>query len=495
MEAKQVEKLSEKDIFELNQNLTELEEELEGISSSGYGVAIAERKYINEKLRETLKELSDIKFALDQSAIVAITDEKGIIHYVNDKFCELSKYKREQLLGKTHSLINSHHHSPEFFKELWLTIQKGEVWKGEIKNKAQDGSYYWVDTTIVPFLDAEGKPYQYLAIRFDITERKKTEEALRQSDLSAREQNQQLELALSQLKKTQSQLVQTEKISSLGQMVAGVAHEVNNPLSFISSNLYYANQYIFELLKHLQLYQKYFPNPGTEIENHAEVIDLEFMSVDLPKLLESMVLGTDRLREIMLLLRNFSRADEGKAKPVNLHEGLDSTLMILQHRLKQQPERPAIKVLKEYGNIPLVECYSGQMNQVFMNLIANAIDALDEESTGCFYGEIEQNPNIIVISTEMIAGDKVAVRIRDNGPGIPEAVQARLFESFFTTKPEGKGTGLGLAISYQIVTEIHKGQLKCFSSPVQGCEFVIEIPILREDTKDVSGSDLRRKFS
>lgn len=467
-------KNQKKDAYQLQQQIPQfIQEHLGKISLDEYGVAIAENNYLmNERLKTTLKELSDIKFALDQAAIVAMTDEKGIIHYVNDKFCEISKYQREQLIGNTHSLLNSHYHSWEFFQELWSTIKAGKVWKGEIKNKAQDGTYYWVDTTIVPFLDREGKPYQYLAIRFDISERKKTEAALR-------EQTKQLEAALVELQKTQAKLVQTEKISSLGLLVAGVAHEVNNPLSFISTNLCYANQYIYDLLKHLQLYQEFFPSPSLEIQNHAETIDLEFLAVDLPKLLNSMVLGTDRLREIMLLLRNFSRTDQAEVQPVDLHQGLDSTLMILQHRLKQQSKRPAIKVVKEYSNIPLVECYSGQMNQVFMNLLANAIDALEEDSANRSSQEIEKSSKTIWITTEKVANNQVAIRIRDNGPGIPEAMQARLFESFLTTKPVGKGTGLGLSISYQIVTETHKGQLKCISTPGKGCEFIIEIPISR----------------
>ncbi|WP_017716718.1 PAS domain-containing sensor histidine kinase [Kamptonema formosum] len=464
----------------IKKNGAKLDENLREIHLAACGLAIPNELDINETLRQTIKELSDIKFALDRSAIVAITDEKGTIAYVNDKFCDISKYSREELIGKTHRLINSSYHSKDFFKHFWATLKAGKVWKGEIKNKAKDGTYYWVDTTVVPFLKENGKPYQYLSIRFDITDRKNTEEALQQSEFRARLQAQQLELALQELKRTQTQLIQSEKISSLGQLVAGIAHEVNNPLSFISSNLYYANQYIADLLNHLQLYQRRFPNPGYEIQDSAGQIELDFLTEDLPKLLSSMLVGTERLREIMLSLRNFSRMEGTEAKPVNIHEGIDSTLMILQHRLKKQPERPAIEVIKEYGDLPLVECYSGQMNQVFMNIIANAIDALDECSCSRSYAEMERTPNTIRISTEVVSGDRVAVRIADTGPGIPETVLPRMFESFFTTKPAGKGTGLGLPISYQIVTENHKGQLQCATAPGKGTEFLIEIPLCQK---------------
>lgn len=303
--------------------------------------------------------------------------------------------------------------------------------------------------------------------------------ALNQAELYAQSLSkaEELQRSLHKLKATQAQLIQTEKISSLGQLVAGVAHEVNNPVSFIVGNLYHARMYTSDLLSHLRLYQKHFPNPPVEIQEDAQKIDLEFLALDLPKMLSSMLVGTERIRDIMQSLRNFSRVDEAGAKQVNIHEGLDSTLMILQHRLKKQPSRPAIQVVKEYGDLPFVECYPGQLNQVFMNILANAIDAFDEYNEGRTYTDIEHDPNVIHISTSMIDECLVAIGIKDNGPGIPQSAIPRLFDPFFTTKPVGKGTGLGLSISYQIVTETHKGQLKCISAPNKGTEFVIELPI------------------
>ncbi|MEO1186075.1 MAG: ATP-binding protein, partial [Cyanobacteria bacterium J06636_27] len=290
------------------------------------------------------------------------------------------------------------------------------------------------------------------------------------------EKSQQLQESLETLQQTQAQLVQTEKISSLGQLVAGVAHEVNNPVGFIAGNLSIANQYIEDLLELLSLYQENLPSPPEEIETFQEDIDLDYLLEDLPKMITSMELGTDRIRDIMQSLRNFSRTDSADKKPANVHEGIETTLMILQHRFKANSERPKIEVVKKYEDLPLVKCYSGQLNQAFMNLLANAIDALDESNEGKTYAEIEKNPNVITIRT-FADEDKATIRIADNGPGMPEEVRSKLFNAFFTTKPEGKGTGLGLSISHQIVTQTHGGNLYCLSSPGNGAEFVIELPL------------------
>ncbi|KYC44026.1 hybrid sensor histidine kinase/response regulator [Scytonema hofmannii PCC 7110] len=314
---------------------------------------------------------------------------------------------------------------------------------------------------------------------------------LRRLNLELDQQKQQLEHrvksrtaelseALEELKKAQLQLVQSEKISSLGQLVAGVAHEVNNPLGFIFSNLHYADQYVDDLVHLIKLYQKQFPNPGNEIEEEIEAIDLNHILEDLPKVISSMKLGTDRIQGIMQSLRNFSRADGDQKIAVDIHDGLETTLMILQHRLKARPKRPMIEVIKEYENLPPVKCYSGQLNQVFMNLLTNAIDALEEGMGNGSWG-IESTPNShcpkIRITTELVEDTRVLIRISDNGPGMPEPVQNQIFNPFFTTKAEGKGTGLGLSISHQIIAQKHNGMLQCISSFGQGTEFIIEIPL------------------
>ncbi|MDZ8227472.1 GAF domain-containing protein [Nostoc sp. ChiVER01] len=303
--------------------------------------------------------------------------------------------------------------------------------------------------------------------------------ALQQAQLhnQTKEQTQKLTQALHDLKQTQTQLIQTEKMSSLGQLVAGIAHEINNPVNFIYGNINHVNDYAEDLLSILNLYLQSTPNPIPEIRDRAFEIDLEFLIEDLPKTLSSMKIGIDRIRQIVLSLRNFSRLDQAEMKPVNIHEGIDSTLLILQHRLKAKPESPAIKLVKEYSDLPLVECYAGPLNQVFMNVLSNAIDALED------YRESQLNPDTSQITIRTALGElegnikSVVIRIIDNGPGIPEALKARICDPFFTTKPVGKGTGLGLSISYQIVVDKHGGVFKCDSQPGLGTKFWIEIPI------------------
>ncbi len=282
-------------------------------------------------------------------------------------------------------------------------------------------------------------------------------------------QNEELKQALYKLKQTQTQLIQAEKMSSLGQMVAGVAHEINNPVNFIHGNLIYVNEYTQALLNIVHLYQQHYPNPAPEITEQAEEADLEFLTEDLPKMLTSLKVGTERIRQIVLSLRNFSRHDEAEMKEVDIHEGIDSTLMILQNRLKGARDSPRVEVIKDYGTLPKVECYAGQLNQVFMNIINNGIDALLEAE--------DNDTREIRIHTEVKDSDWIVIAIADNGPGMTQETRQRIFDPFFTTKPVGSGTGLGLSISYQIVIEQHGGQLKCISVPGEGAQFFIEIPV------------------
>jgi two-component system, NtrC family, sensor kinase len=294
------------------------------------------------------------------------------------------------------------------------------------------------------------------------------------------DKNQQLQELLNKLHQTQMQMVHNEKMLSLGQLVAGVAHEINNPVNFISGNLTYVQGYAQDLLHFIELYQKHYPDPIAEIKIAAETIELKFVQDDLPKLLSSMQIGTNRLCQIVLSLRNFSRIDESEFKAVNIHEGIDSTLLILQHRLKARPECPEIKVIRDYGDLPLIECYAGQLNQAFMNILSNAIDALEEINAKRTYREIESDPNCLTIRTSMPDPEWVKISIADNGPGIPEKIQQKIFEPFFTTKPVGKGTGMGMSISHQIIVEKHGGKCDCVSVPGKGTEFIIQIPVKQQ---------------
>ncbi|MBE9093425.1 ATPase [Tychonema sp. LEGE 07203] len=310
----------------------------------------------------------------------------------------------------------------------------------------------------------------------EVQERKKAKKALQQSEAELRIKARELERALQKLQESQAQLVHTEKLSALGELTAGIAHEINNPINFIDANISYAHNYVKDLLGLVNLYGKYYPNPAEEIQEEIETIELDFLSEDLPKLLASMKVGTDRICAIVASMRNFSRLDTDGMKFASIHEGIDSTLLILQHRLKANGKSPGIEVIKQYGDLPLVECYAGQLNQVFMNIISNAIDVL-RDSSNLSVASVQKNFLTIQISTEVAEGDRAIVRISDNGPGMTEEVKAKIFNHFFTTKPAGKGTGLGLSISCEIVREKHCGCLECFSGLGEGTEFIISLPI------------------
>ncbi|WP_375491917.1 sensor histidine kinase [uncultured Nostoc sp.] len=283
-----------------------------------------------------------------------------------------------------------------------------------------------------------------------------------------------LSQALHHLQQAQIQLVQQEKLSALGNLMAGVAHEINNPIGFIAGNLNEAQQRVQELMEHLNLYRDRAPEG--DIANHAEEIDLDYLLKDLPKMIDSMKMGCDRLKNISTSLRTFSRADKDYKVPFNIHQGIDSTILILKHRLKANEQRPAIEVITEYGDLPQVECFPGQLNQVFMNILANAIDALEESNDGQNFEGINHNPNKIIIKTS-VEDQQVKISIADNAKGMSEEVKQKIFDHLFTTKAVGKGTGLGLAIARQIVEETHGGKLSFNSVLGQGTEFIIEIPV------------------
>ncbi|MEM6251634.1 MAG: ATP-binding protein [Cyanobacteria bacterium P01_D01_bin.156] len=305
---------------------------------------------------------------------------------------------------------------------------------------------------------------------------------------SAEALSEELESTLQTLQHTQVQMIQQEKLSSLGALVAGVAHEINNPVSFIHGNLFHAQNYTQDLLSLVSLYQQHYPEPVAEIDTVVEEIDLDFLQEDLPKVLGSMNVGTERICAIVSSLRNFSRKDEAELKSVDIHDGLDSTLALLQHRLKATALRPEIRVVKHYGSLPQVECYPSQLNQVFMNIFSNAVDAMEmceqaeAEDNAAASDKAGNNPYKVTIRTRQVKAKSVEIAIADSGPGISDTVKARIFEPFFTTKPIGKGTGIGMSISYQIVTQKHQGQLSCESIVGQGANFIVRIPICQTET-------------
>ncbi len=338
------------------------------------------------------------------------------------------------------------------------------------------------ETELIEALDAVVNQYQKETDAAVLKIERQQTELYRQSCAAAAAAYvyaQQLQQTMQDLRCTQAQLIQTEKLSSIGQMIAGVAHEINNPVSFIYGNLRYASDYVQDLLDLLNLYQEYYSNPSPVVQAKIKDIDLDFLLQDLPKVLASMEVGADRVRQIVLSLRNFSRSDQILMQSMDLHEGIDSTLLILQNRLKARGNRSTIEVVKDYGELPVFECWAGQLNQVFMNLLSNAIDAMDD---------IPNHSGRITIRTRVNPDRSgIIIQIADNGPGMTPDVKARLFDPFFTTKPQGKGTGLGLSISHQIVVEKHKGILKCESAPDKGTEFWIEIPL--EPSRGLTTSD------
>jgi two-component system, NtrC family, sensor kinase len=328
-----------------------------------------------------------------------------------------------------------------------------------------DGRQAWIETNKIPLHDDQGNVIGIMCSFQDVTARYDAELALKRlnEELEQRvaERTATLQQTLEQLQQAQIQMVQAEKMSSLGQLVAGIAHEINNPINFIHGNLIHVQKYADDLLQVAK-------GDGVESTITPSRQDLEFIQTDLPKLLSSMRTGTDRVRDIVLSLRNFSRLDESASKTVDLHQGIDSTLLILQHRCVAIGDRPAITIHREYAELPKVECYSSQLNQVFINILNNSIDALETSQS--------TTPKI-TIQTRTIDDNRIEITITDNGIGIPEAVKGRIFDPFFTTKPVGQGTGMGLAISYQIITTNHQGELYCESDPATGTQFTIVLPL------------------
>ncbi|BDA70056.1 hypothetical protein CAL7716_042220 [Calothrix sp. PCC 7716] len=446
---------------------------------------ISEFKIMEEELRQAQDFLKLIINLMPQA--LAWKDRNSVYLGCNQKLAAIAGLtKPEEIIGKTDYDLAWKKEEADFFRQCDRQVMDSNQAKLHIIESKQQagGKQAWLDTSKIPLHDKIGQVIGILAVIDDITERKAASDALIASEALLKQKTVELEATLSELKQAQIHLIQSEKMLALGQLVAGIAHEINNPVNFIYGNLPHINEYVQDLINLLQAYQQEHLNPSQNLLLQVAEVDCEYLLEDLPKLLSSMKMGADRIREIVLSLRNFSRLDEADMKEVDIHEGLDSTLLIIQNRLKNKLGTK-IKVLKNYSNLPPVECYAGQLNQVFMNVLCNAIDALESE--------IDNASPTIEISTylqeELQAADKqaenkppqkkrVIITITDNGAGIAEDTQAQIFNPFFTTKEVGKGTGLGLSISYQIVVKKHKGVFT-FSSKPGRTEFYIEIPLVQ----------------
>jgi PAS domain S-box-containing protein len=440
---------------------------------------IRDRKQTELKLKESYNLLHSVLESTPD--LVYVKDLEGRYVIINSAFAKFLNLSNDQIINKKASDVFPQETAQSIRNNDLRISQEGRAETVEELIPFPGNSRTYL-TTKNPWYDARGNVIGLMGMARDISDRKESEEALRQSEKTLRQKTQELEETLRKLQQTQAQLIHSEKMSSLGQTVAGVAHEINNPVNFIYGNLTYVNDYTQDLLALIKVYQEEYPQPSLRIIEKSEAIELDYLKDDLPKILASMKVGADRIRDIVLTLRNFSRLDEADIKEVDIHQGLESTLLILQSRLNIQTNRPGIEVIKKYGKIPLVECYPGQLNQVYINLLANAIDAIESQ------GKIEQKPTI-VIETEMDNNKQVKIQIRDNGIGMTEEVRKRLFDPFFTTKPIGKGTGLGLAISHAIVVDKHGGKLVCDSSPGQGAVFTITIPLSQNEKSRMVNKD------
>lgn len=386
--------------------------------------------------------------------IVGMADAKGQSLYLNQAGQDFWGILPEQTQSFNVTEVMPAALAETFMTEsMPIAIQNG-YWSGEITLVNEQGDHMPASQMVIAHKNEQGDVAYFSTIIRDLTEQK--------------EQAKQLQEALQTLQQTQAHMIQTEKMSSLGQLVAGIAHEINNPIGFIHTNLIHAQGYCNDLLSLIDCYQHYNPTPQPAIADHIEAVDLDFLREDLPLLFGSMRRGTDRVKAIVESLRTFSRLDEAEFKDIDLHASIDSTLMVLAHRLKEQNTHPPISVIKAYGQLPKIQCYAGQLNQVIMNLLNNAIEAFEES---------RQPQPEIRIQTRLADSKTVEIAIADNGSGIPESLQERIFDPFFTTKPVGKGIGMGLSTSYQIITDTHGGSLTCTSALGQGSTFTIHLPI------------------
>jgi PAS domain S-box-containing protein len=414
-----------------------------------------------QKYHDLIENGMDVVFSLDL---------EGNFTYVSSQCQKILGYEPSELIGRSSLPMTHPEDVPACLGAIDKLMQGQSVYDLEYRGFTKDGTLHWYTNNLAPVFDRQGTIVGLQGILRIIDQQKEAEVELQQKNQQLEQQAKVLEAAMAELKRTQLQLMQSEKMSALGKLVAGIAHEINNPVSFIYGNLTHADNYVQDLLRLIHHYQTHYPQPIEAITEIIEDIDLPFLTQDLSQLFGSMKNGADRIKQIVLSLRNFARMDESGMKTVNLQEGLESTLLMMEHRLKSTTQGVQIQVHREFENLPMVNCYPGELNQVFMHLISNAIDAL-------------QDPAILQPQLWLEIGrstdSTVLVKVRDNGLGISDAIVAKMFDPFFTTKPVGRGTGMGLALSYQIIAQRHGGQLEYRPNPLMsGSEFLLTIPMV-----------------
>ncbi len=428
---------------------------------------ISDRKAAEVALQNSEQRFRDVTEAAGE--YIWELDAAGRYTYVTARVKQVKGYEPAELLGRS-PLEFMPPEDSDAVQEILSTASIGkDSFTLQHRDTLPNGDVVWEEVSGLPMLNDRGEIIGFRGTGLSITERKQAEQRIQQK-------SQELEQALQELQNTQLQMIQAEKMASLGNLMAGIAHEINNPLGFLNGSISNAQEYVHDLLGHLSLYQQHHSSTATSIQDHATAIDLEFLTEDLPKLLDSMREATDRIKSISISLRAFSRSDKEYKVSANLHEGIDGALMILKYRLKASPSRPEIVVIKDYGELPDIHCFPGQLNQVFMNILANAIDMFDEVAQQSSFVDLQTNPQKITIQTTLTAGNTVEIRMSDNGGGISEDVKAKIFVHLFTTKCVGKGTGLGLAIARQIVVEKHGGTIAVESELGQGTTLTISLP-------------------
>ncbi|MDJ0520263.1 MAG: PAS domain S-box protein [Trichodesmium sp. MO_231.B1] len=437
---------------------------------------ITDRKRSEEALWESQIKLATLMSNLPGMAYRFRNDINRSAEFLSEGCYSLTGYQVQDFIGSNQVFLSQLIYPEDrqlLSNTIELTIQENRHYQVAYRITTKTGKIKWVCEQGIGVFSELGELIALEGFITDITDTKNAEASLKQYQTELRQQKQRLETALQELDQVETTLNNTEKMSSLGQLVAGIAHEINNPVTSVYGNIVHLNHYVQDMMNLLHIYQEYSPSLPEQVEEQIEDIDLDFMMEDLPKVISAMQIGAERIREIVRSLRSFSRKDDGQKTLMNIHDGIDGTLVILKNRLKGGGKKPEIKVYKEYGELPLVECYVGMINQVFMNLIGNGIDALEESIVRDNWdGKV---PTIWIKTTAI--SKQVQIRIMDNGLGMDEKVKERLFERFFTTKPVDKGTGLGLSISYKIIVEKHGGKLECISAPGEGAEFMIEIPV------------------